>query len=128
MARSGGQDFSTDRVAKPTPEPKDATQASPALAALVQVVDGVDAQVFPLLADYFVIGRGADCHIRIQGDAAVSRKHATVTRRGVSFMLEDLQSANGVFVNGVQLDGPHELKVGDKVEIGDQLYVFKRRA
>jgi pSer/pThr/pTyr-binding forkhead associated (FHA) protein len=128
MVRSGGQDFGTDRVAKPKPEPKDVTQASPALAAFVHVVDGADGQVFALLADFFVIGRGADCHIRIEGDAAVSRKHATVTRRGVSFMLEDLQSANGVFVNGVQIDKPHELRVGDKIEIGDQLYIFKRRA
>ena len=123
-----GQDFSTDRIAKPTAAPQDATQASPALAAFVHFVEGAEVRVYPLLADYFVIGRGKDCHIRIQGDEAVSRKHAAVTRRGVSFMIEDLQSSNGVYVNSERIRGATELRVGDRVGIGAQEYLFKRRA
>jgi pSer/pThr/pTyr-binding forkhead associated (FHA) protein len=127
MPRGGGQDFSTDRIAKPKPEQAEATQASPALAALVHVVDGAETQVHPLLSDRIVIGRGKDCNIRVEGDGSVSRKHACVMRRGVTFTLEDLGSSNGVFVNGVPATGRHELKVGDRIEIGDQVYVFKRR-
>ncbi|MCA8945917.1 MAG: FHA domain-containing protein, partial [Planctomycetes bacterium] len=59
-------------------------------------------------------------------DTSVSRKHATVMRQGVRFMIEDNNSSNGVIVNGEKIAGPHEMRVGDKIEIGKQLYVFRR--
>lgn len=127
MARRGNQDFGTDRVAKPTQEMGDSTQQSPALATLVRVLDGRDAIVHPLLGDLFLIGRDRACHIQITDDTSVSRKHASVTRQGVRFMLEDLGSSNGVIVNGVRITAPHEMRVGDKVEIGKTVYVFRRR-
>ncbi|MBX3459320.1 MAG: FHA domain-containing protein [Planctomycetes bacterium] len=127
MARKGDINFGTDRVAKPTKESGDSTQQSPALATLVQVVNGAEGLVHPLLGDHFVIGRGKDCHIRIEGDTSVSRKHASITRRGVQFIVEDLGSSNGIYVNGKKVEGAHELKVGDTLEVGAQAYVFKRR-
>jgi pSer/pThr/pTyr-binding forkhead associated (FHA) protein len=122
------QDFGTDRIAKPTVPLGDATQPSPALAALVLVEGDAEVHVYPLLADNLVIGRGKECHIRALDDGAVSRKHASVTRDGVRFMLQDLGSSNGVYVNDKRIEGPHELRVGDRVEIGKQTFVFKRRA
>ena len=127
MARKGNQDFGTDRVAKPTQELGESTQQSPALATLVRVVEGSDASVHPLLGDLFQIGRDKACHIQIVDDTSVSRKHASITRQGVRFMLEDLGSSNGVLVNGTRITGAHELRVGDKVEIGKTVYVFRRR-
>jgi pSer/pThr/pTyr-binding forkhead associated (FHA) protein len=127
MARRGNQDFGTDRVAKPTPELGESTQQSPALATLVRVADGRDLSVHPLLGDLFIIGRDRSCHIQITDDTSVSRKHASVTRKGVSFMIEDLGSSNGVLVNGARIAAAHELRVGDKVEIGKTVYVFRRR-
>ena len=127
MARRGNQDFGTDRVAKPTQETGESTQQSPALATIVRVVDGKDASVHPLLGDMFVIGRDKTCHIRIENDTSVSRKHATVIRQGVSFMIEDNNSSNGVLVNDQKISGPHEMRVGDKIEIGKTVYVFRRR-
>lgn len=127
MARKGNQDFGTDRVAKPTQEVGESTQQSPALATLVRVVEGRDASVHPLLGDLFQIGRDKSCHIQITDDTSVSRKHASVTRQGVRFNIEDLGSSNGVLVNGTRITGPHELRVGDKVEIGKTVYVFRRR-
>jgi pSer/pThr/pTyr-binding forkhead associated (FHA) protein len=127
MARKGNQDFGTDRVAKPTKETGDSTQQSPALATLVRLVDGRDASVHPLLGDLFIIGRDKTAHIRIENDTSVSRKHATVTRHGVSFVIEDNNSSNGVIVNGQKIDGPYEMRVNDKIEIGKQMFVFRRR-
>lgn len=126
MSRRGNQDFGTDRVAKPTKESGDSTQQSPALATLVRMVDGRDASVHPLLGDMFIIGRDKACHIQITDDTSVSRKHATVMRQGVRFVIEDNNSSNGVIVNGEKIAGPHEMRVGDKIEIGKQLYVFRR--
>jgi pSer/pThr/pTyr-binding forkhead associated (FHA) protein len=127
MGKRGHDNFGTDKVAKPTRESGDSTQQSPALATLVRVVNGVEGQVHPLLSEYLLIGRDKTCHILIRDDTSVSRKHASITRSGVKFMLEDLGSSNGVFVNGSKLAAPHELMVGDKVEIGSQAFFFKRR-
>ena len=128
MARRANQDFGTDRVAKPTVERGDSTQQSPALATLVRIVDRRDASVHPLLGDHFVIGRDKSCHIQITDDTSVSRKHASVMRQGVSFRIEDLGSSNGVLVNDKKIEGAHELQVGDRIEIGNTVYVFRRRA
>jgi pSer/pThr/pTyr-binding forkhead associated (FHA) protein len=128
MSGRKADDFATDRVAKPTMPHGEATQESPALATLVRYANGAEQQVHPLLADYFVIGRGRECHIQIRNDTSISRKHAAVKRSGVRFVIEDLNSSNGVFVNNERLTGPHELQVDDKVEIGSQMFVFKRRA
>ncbi|MBX3474241.1 MAG: FHA domain-containing protein [Planctomycetes bacterium] len=125
-AKSRGHDnFGTDRVAKPTKESGDATLPSPPLATLVHERSG---QIHPLLADITVIGRDKSCAVLIRDDTAVSRKHAHILRKGVSFRIEDLGSSNGVYVNGIKLAGSHELQVGDRVEIGAQVYLFKRRA
>jgi pSer/pThr/pTyr-binding forkhead associated (FHA) protein len=123
MARRANQDFGTDRIAPPTRESGDSTQQSPALATLVHA----SGQVHPLLGDLFYIGRDKSCHIQITGDTSVSRKHASIRRSGVTFVIEDNHSSNGVYINGAKIEGPHELRVGEKVEIGKQVYEFRRR-
>lgn len=119
------ENFGTDRVAKPTRDAGISTQQSPPLAALVHERTG---QIYPLLGDITTIGREKSCAVLIREDGAVSRRHAQILRRGVSFVIEDLGSSNGVYVNGAKLAGVHELQVGDRVEIGSQSFQFKRRA
>jgi pSer/pThr/pTyr-binding forkhead associated (FHA) protein/tetratricopeptide (TPR) repeat protein len=67
--------------------------------------------------DEVSIGRGKDCDI-VLDDKKASRKHAIIRREGVSFSIKDLDSANGVFVNGAkvleqQLSGDDILKIGN---------------
>lgn len=124
MARRENQDFGTDRIAKPTTEFGDSTQQSPALATIVHE----SGKVHPLLGDLFLIGRDRSCHIQIENDTSVSRKHASIRRRGVAFIIEDNNSSNGVYVNEQKLEGPYELRVDDVIEIGKQKYAFRRRA
>lgn len=57
-------------------------------------------------------------------DASVSRKHAAFRKLGPGWMLDDLGSRNGVFVNGERLTGPHALQVGDVIRIGTTLLIF----
>ncbi|MFQ6044776.1 MAG: FHA domain-containing protein [Gemmatimonadales bacterium] len=68
------------------------------------------------------IGRGSDCELRpvAAGDTSVSRVHATVTLRddGVP-VLRDAGSRNGTIVNGRMLVSDHELRKGDRVQLGD---------
>src|SRR5687767_5358616 len=63
------------------------------------------------------IGRSPHCELAIS-DPSVSRQHARLNVEGTRVTIEDLGSANGVFVNGVRIRGPQALRVGDKVQIG----------
>jgi hypothetical protein len=67
-----------------------------------------------------LIGREAQCDLAFD-DPSVSRRHARVTISGSGIEIEDLQSANGVFVNGDPVTGRRRLAVGDRVAVGAQL-------
>ena len=54
-------------------------------------------------------------------DAEVSRKHARISLQGGSFVLEDLGSTNGTFVEGQRLMGPHRLRPGDLILLGENV-------
>ncbi len=63
-----------------------------------------------------VIGRGEDCHIVIE-DRQASRHHARITQTEDGYVLEDLGSKNGTFLNGQPLTTPTVLKDGDEIGI-----------
>lgn len=64
------------------------------------------------------IGRASDCDV-VLNDPAVSRHHARVERRGASYFLIDLGSANGVFINAHLIQGEHRLTPGDEIRLGN---------
>ncbi len=66
--------------------------------------------------DVMVIGRGADCDI-ILPERQVSRHHARVERRNQGYMLIDLGSRNGTYVNGQEVSWPYLLQDSDEVQI-----------
>jgi diguanylate cyclase (GGDEF)-like protein len=77
---------------------------------------------FELELDETTIGRGADTDLQVDRDS-VSRKHAKVIRTPTGFIVKDLGSTNGTYVN----DAPVQeqlLKDGDKVKIGNTIFKF----
>jgi len=67
--------------------------------------------------DVTIIGRGADSDIVIQ-DRQISRHHAQIERDSGGYLIRDLGSKNGTFVNGEEvIDTPHRLKDGDEIQI-----------
>ena len=66
----------------------------------------------------YVIGRGASCRIRFN-EPEVSERHAIMSVRDGRAVLEDLNSANGTFVNGAEIDGPVVLDDGMVVQVGN---------
>jgi predicted component of type VI protein secretion system len=66
----------------------------------------------------FVVGRNASCQLSLD-DPLVSRRHARFLV-GEGVILEDLQSRNGVLVNGQRIHGQLALEVGDRILIGTQ--------
>jgi len=78
---------------------------------------------FPLEGDQLIIGRDASNNVAIN-DAEISRKHSRLSFQGGKYVLEDLGSTNGTFVNGQRLAGPVVLKPGDVVSLGEQIVLM----
>lgn len=60
-------------------------------------------------------------------DAGVSRRHAIITAQGSGFIIEDLASANGTFVNGrrLQPQDPTSIRSGDELKFGTLILRFE---
>jgi class 3 adenylate cyclase len=56
-------------------------------------------------------------NIIVMADPRVSAQHARVWREGTRYVVEDMGSRNGTFVNGVRLTGPHQLTDGDVISL-----------
>ncbi len=76
--------------------------------------------------DRFVIGRGPQCDLIIDSPR-VSREHAVLTRLGVTYVLEDLNSSNGTWF-GEERVTRHELESGDTINLGNEPITFVLRA
>ena len=76
--------------------------------------------VFNLGGDQLTVGRDSTNDVVIN-DAEISRRHARLTFQGGKYILEDLGSTNGTFVNGQRLAGPRVLKAGEVVSFGEQI-------
>lgn len=79
--------------------------------------------VFPLEGEQLTIGRDSSNGVAIN-DAEVSRKHARLNMQGGKFVIDDLGSTNGTFVNGQRITGPVVLKAGDVVSLGEQIVLM----
>jgi len=75
---------------------------------------------YPLEGESLTLGREASNHIQIN-DAEISRRHARLQFQGGKYVIEDLGSTNGTYVNGQRLAAPYVLKPGDVVSFGEQI-------
>lgn len=85
--------------------------------------DGGTDRVFPLLDAEQTIGRLPANGITI-ADSSVSSTHARITRTPEGFVIEDLQSRNGTFVNGEKVESKRLLADGDLVRLGKVILTF----
>lgn len=65
----------------------------------------------------FTVGRAGDNDFQL-GDDFASSRHARLFRRGSDWFVEDLDSRNGTFVNGVRIDQPERVTVGTDMKMG----------
>jgi adenylate cyclase len=97
--------------------------------AHLEVLEGFHCgECFPLPDDAGV-GRHPESFLCLP-EHHVSRHHARLRRRGNTFIIEDLRSANGVIVQGKRLlpQVPHELQDGDEILICSTRMVFRADA
>lgn len=85
--------------------------------------DHAPDNVFPLLDAEQTIGRAPTNQISIP-DGSVSSVHARILRTAEGFVLEDLQSRNGTFVNGEKVEGKRQLADGDLIRLGKIIMTF----
>ncbi len=99
--------------------------APTALAANLEIVRGPYAGAsFPIDRPVCSIGRGPQCDVRVRDDS-VSTSHATLLRKGSSWYVIDLRSANGTFVDGLRVAGERELAPGARLKLGSVEMVFR---
>ena len=80
-------------------------------------LDGVyQATRWLLDADEFIIGRSPGCDL-VVADRQISRKHARLVRGPEGYVLEDLGSKNGTYLNGTRIDEPQRLQDGDEIQV-----------
>ena len=78
----------------------------------------VVGKVYPLEAQEIYIGREST-NLLVINDAQVSRRHAKMELRGSAYLIQDLGSTNGTFVNGTRISGTYALNAGDTVAFGE---------
>ena len=78
----------------------------------------------PLVSAATRIGRLSDNDIVLE-DTSVSRHHAVIIDTGTSFVITDLRSANGVYVEGQRVRGSTSLLNGDRIRICDHEFTFE---
>lgn len=79
-------------------------------------------EVFPLDVDEVIIGRGEENGI-VLNIAEVSRAHAVLNRAEEGYMIKDLGSTNGTFVDKKKVGNKYLLKPGDTIMLGDAIYL-----
>jgi hypothetical protein len=84
----------------------------------------VNGRKYELAKKQTVIGRARDCDIQIE-DPGASRRHAEVRQEGTAYWIVDLDSTNGLEVNGMRTQRA-KLDHGDKITIGSTEIAFRR--
>ncbi len=87
-------------------------------AHIVVHQDPTTQQVFPLTEGVLTIGREAYNDV-VLIDPEASRKHAQISFQAGRYVVEDLGSTNGTYVNGRQIISPTTLNRGDVIEVGE---------
>src|SRR3954465_926138 len=104
-------------AATDAPPPHD---APPKAIALRGTGGPAAGSVLPVSDEELLIGRQAPGPGKLGNDIEISRRHARVMRESNGqFLIEDLGSTNGTYVNGERILGAQILKPGDEVELGD---------
>jgi signal transduction histidine kinase/pSer/pThr/pTyr-binding forkhead associated (FHA) protein len=91
--------------------------------ATLIVLQGPDkGKTFKTSEELVVLGRGSD-EVPLT-DRTISRRHAELRPVDGTWVISDLTSANGTYVNGVRIATKHNLKHGDQIRMGGTLLVY----
>ncbi|MCC7078553.1 MAG: FHA domain-containing protein [Acidimicrobiia bacterium] len=125
--------FAASQSARPEPDPPPAapTPAArtppppPPAGGTGPRLESASGETLVLLKDRIWVGRLEDCAIQLD-DPNVSRHHAEVTvDASGAWVVTDLGSTNGTYVNGIRIGGETPLQDGDQLSVGRNTVVFR---
>jgi pSer/pThr/pTyr-binding forkhead associated (FHA) protein len=97
--------------------------ARPPRRHALEVIQGPGApRLIPLEDAELVLGRAPDCAVQLDSQE-VSRRHARLVRADGEYTCEDLQSQNGLYLNGVKVHSA-VLRDEDQLQLGDVVLVY----
>ena len=91
-------------------------------ALVVRAGGGRAGESFGVAGERTLIGRSPDCDVFLD-DVTVSRRHAEVVRENADYVIRDLGSLNGTFVNRHRIESA-VLSAEDEVQIGKYRMTF----
>ena len=126
-AAAARADVPTAAVSRPAPAPAggggDATAEN---ATKLVITSGAKAGAeFPLGRDEITIGRSSDSAIIIRDDYT-STHHARLMLWNGRWMIQDLDSTNGTFLNGSRVTVPTPIPLGATVKVGATTFELRR--
>lgn len=108
-----------------SPPPPSAVPSTPAAASssgsptqLVVVEPAARQGTVHVLGGESTVGRAGGCQVRVD-DTFASQLHARVYAAQGGYVVEDLGSTNGTFVNGERITAPRVLQRGDRLQVGN---------
>src|SRR6185436_3911215 len=120
--RSPKQEDDTRQIVTPKAVQYLANVQQVTVSRLILVTDGRETS-FPLNGETYTLGRHKNNDISV-ADPKVSSFHARIDRSKDGFVLVDLNSRNGTFVNGKRIESGI-LKTGDEVRLGTARLLYK---
>lgn len=90
---------------------------------LVLKYNEVELQRFPLKKETSLVGRAKDCDVQI-AERRLSRKHCEIHRKGDKFVVHDLGSQNGTYVNRKRIRDTHVLEDGDVLNFAEYSVLY----
>ncbi|OGD27460.1 MAG: hypothetical protein A2Y56_06330 [Candidatus Aminicenantes bacterium RBG_13_63_10] len=78
---------------------------------------------YKLVKDEFLVGRARDCDLRMD-ENTISGHHAKILKVQDHYEVEDLQSTNGTFLNGLRVAPRSRLRSGDKLKFDQYEFQF----
>jgi pSer/pThr/pTyr-binding forkhead associated (FHA) protein len=123
VPHAGKVEDDTQRIVNRQARPYLANVETVTVSRLVLIKDDGTEASFPLIRDSYTLGRHRNNDIVIS-DPKASSFHARIDRSPEGFVLVDLKSRNGCWLNGKRVESVL-LKTGDEVRLGMARLVYK---
>lgn len=113
----------TQEFAPVSLEPEEASVGFQSQSVVLRMVRGPQVGIsYPIEGPQTTLGRNPDSDIFLN-DMTVSREHAKITHEGGAYVIRDLKSFNGLWVNNHAVEA-QALKDGDFIQIGKFGFIF----